>query len=153
MIASFATDTLQSQTLLASITDSTVDYDIVRYGRKQYPIGRYSSRGPASERRFRLLSVVTTVGERDARSSRLPLTLVERFESRCSRTSTPRHAARRGAHGRRAARGSCRTAPCARPVGAACRSRATRSAATWTSWDRLRAACTVRVCDAAGDLV
>ena len=44
MIASFATDTLQGQAPLATIVDSTVDYDIVRYGRKTYRSAATASR-------------------------------------------------------------------------------------------------------------
>jgi hypothetical protein len=80
MIASFSTDTLQSQALLSTITDPTVDYDLVRFGQKQYPIGRYRFEDRRVHDGFDYLYVVTTVGERTTRISS-ELTLVERFES------------------------------------------------------------------------
>jgi hypothetical protein len=41
LIGAFGTDTLNRQKLLASVTDSTVDWDLLEYGQRHYPIGRY----------------------------------------------------------------------------------------------------------------
>lgn len=41
MIAAFGPDTANGERPLATVTDSTVDYDLIQYGRRHYPIGRY----------------------------------------------------------------------------------------------------------------
>ncbi|MBI5170653.1 MAG: hypothetical protein HZA61_14285 [Candidatus Eisenbacteria bacterium] len=80
MIASFGVDTLQGQAPIATITDDSIDYDIVRFGAKQYPIGRYRFEDRRVNDGFDYLYVVTTVGERTTVVSPA-LTFIERFES------------------------------------------------------------------------
>ncbi len=80
MIASFGLDTLQSQTPLGTITNPAIDYDLIRFGQRQYPIGRYRFEDRRVNDGFDYLYVVTTVGERTTTISP-SLTYVERFES------------------------------------------------------------------------
>jgi hypothetical protein len=80
MIASFGLDTLQSQTPLGTITNSAIDYDLIRFGQRQYPIGRYRFEDRRVNDGFDYIYVVTTVGERTTTISP-SLTYVERFES------------------------------------------------------------------------
>lgn len=80
VIESFGLDTLNGQAPLATVTDTTMDYDLLRFGAKQYRIGRYRFTDTRVNNGFDYLYVVTTVGERTIRVSPT-LSLVERYES------------------------------------------------------------------------
>ena len=73
-------DTLQSQTPITAITDTTVDYLKVLYGRKLYPPGHYRFVDREVDNGFDYIYVVTTVSERSIKVSP-QLTLTQRFES------------------------------------------------------------------------
>ncbi len=80
LIASFGVDTLQNETPLSGITNTDLDYDLVRYGMKQYPIGRYRFEDRRVNNGFDYIYVVSTVGERTTRVSP-QVVYIERFES------------------------------------------------------------------------
>jgi hypothetical protein len=64
LLGAFGLDTLNRQKLLASVTDSTVDWDLLEYGQKHYPIGRYRVVDPMALNGFDYLYAVTTVSEK-----------------------------------------------------------------------------------------
>ena len=64
LISAFSTDTLNSEKSLAAVTDSTVDYDFVRFAQKHYPIGRYGLTDTQVLNGFDYLYLVTTVAQR-----------------------------------------------------------------------------------------
>jgi hypothetical protein len=64
MIAAFGADTLNGETPLTAATDSTLGYDLIWYGQKHYPIGRYAMTDPRVLNGFDYLYLVTTVAQR-----------------------------------------------------------------------------------------
>ena len=64
LIGAFGPDTLNRQKPLASVTDSTVDWDLIEYGNRHYPIGRYRVVDPMALNGFDYLYAVTTVSEK-----------------------------------------------------------------------------------------
>jgi len=64
LIAAYGADTLNGQTPLAAVTDSTVDYDQIRYTQKHYPVGRYAITDDRVLNGFDYLYLVTTVAQR-----------------------------------------------------------------------------------------
>ena len=80
MIRSYGVDTLGGETPLAAVTDSSLDYLLIRYNQKQYPIGRYAFVDKQVHNGFDYLYVVTAVIE-----NRVPLPegrfRIERLES------------------------------------------------------------------------
>ncbi|MEK7754588.1 MAG: hypothetical protein AAB654_21865, partial [Acidobacteriota bacterium] len=79
LIGAFGTDTLNHEVPLATIRDTTRDYDVIQYGRKHYPIGRYRVTDREVLNGFDYLYVVTTVSEKRTVSG--GVTQFERLES------------------------------------------------------------------------
>ncbi|HET7226114.1 MAG TPA: hypothetical protein VFK69_10420 [Candidatus Eisenbacteria bacterium] len=79
LIGAFGTDTLNRQTPLASIVDTTVGYDYIRFGQKHYPIGRYRVVDHKVLDGFDHLYVLTSLAER--LDSVGTATRIERLES------------------------------------------------------------------------
>jgi hypothetical protein len=64
LIGAFGADTLNGETPLAAVTDSTVGFDLIWYGQQHYPIGRYAMTDPRVLNGFDYLYLVTTVAQR-----------------------------------------------------------------------------------------
>jgi hypothetical protein len=64
LIGNFGVDTLQGQVALGAVTDTTLDYDYIRYGQKHYPIGRYRLEDREVLNGFDYLYVVTAVTQK-----------------------------------------------------------------------------------------
>jgi len=64
LVAAFGVDTLQHELPLAAATDTTVEYDYIRYGRRHYPVGRYRLVDREVLNGFDYLYVVTTVTQK-----------------------------------------------------------------------------------------
>jgi len=64
LVAAFGADTLNGQTPLAAVTDSSLDYDLVRFGQRHYPVGRYRMVDARVLNGFDYLYRVTTVAQR-----------------------------------------------------------------------------------------
>ncbi len=79
LIRAFGTDSLDLEAPLASVTDSTLDYDYVLYGRNHYPIGRYRLTDRKVLNGFDYLYVVTSVAKRIVQVG--SATRIERLES------------------------------------------------------------------------
>ena len=79
-IAAFAVDTLQGQTSLVAVTDSSVDYVKLLYGQRQYPPGHYRFVDHEVGNGFDYVYVVTTVSERRVQVTPT-LAITQRFES------------------------------------------------------------------------
>jgi hypothetical protein len=63
-IGAYGPDSLNGQTPLAAVTDSTVGYDVIAYRQRHYPIGRYRVLDRKVLNGFDYLYLVTTVGQR-----------------------------------------------------------------------------------------
>src|SRR5439155_465252 len=61
LVAAYGPDSLNSERPLASIEDTTLDYEDIRYEQKHYPIGRYSVTDREVLNGFDYVYVVTTV--------------------------------------------------------------------------------------------
>jgi hypothetical protein len=79
-IAAFGPDSLNGQRPLALATDSTVGYDLIRYGQKHYPVGRYRYVDDQVLNGFDYVYLVTTVAARDIPGTG-GVMLTERIES------------------------------------------------------------------------
>ena len=80
LVASFGLDTLNGERSLAAATDSSVDWNRITFGTRQYPIGRYRFTDTRALNGFDYLYVVTTVGERLVQLTPT-LRVTQRFES------------------------------------------------------------------------
>ena len=63
-LATYGADTRDSKQLIASITDTTLEYDRYWYGQKHYPVGHYVVTDHEAKNGFDYLYLVTTVVER-----------------------------------------------------------------------------------------
>ena len=81
-IASFGPDSLNGEAPLAAATDTTVQYDLIRYGQKHYPIGRYRIVDNNVLNGFDYLYLVTAVAARTVQvGGGLGQTRTDRVES------------------------------------------------------------------------
>jgi hypothetical protein len=99
LVASVGPDTSHRQIPLAAVTDSSVEYESILYGRRLYPPGRYQITDPDVKNGFDYVYAVSTVSEIRAGSgalvARLESPLPVRFDDRVS----PKAAARERAGG------------------------------------------------------
>ena len=78
-VTAFGNDSLNGMQPLALATDSTIGFDLVRYGQKHYPIGRYRFVDDTVLNGFDYLYLVTTVATRVILGN--GATLIEQIES------------------------------------------------------------------------
>jgi hypothetical protein len=79
-LTAFGNDSLNAMRPLAQATDTTVGFDLIRYGQKHYPIGRYRYVDDQVLNGFDYLYLVTTVATREIPGNG-GVTLVEQIES------------------------------------------------------------------------
>jgi len=102
LVAAYGSDSLNAERPLASVEDTSLDYEDIRYEQKHYPVGRYAVTDREVLNGFDYLYVVTTVYQFNTRnpegrqiSQRLESPLVTTFD----RTVVPHARSRAGASG------------------------------------------------------
>lgn len=81
-IASFGPDSLNGEAPISVVTDTTVQYDFIRYGQKHYPIGRYRLVDRNVLNGFDYLYLVTAVASRTVQvGGNIGQTRTDRVES------------------------------------------------------------------------
>jgi hypothetical protein len=102
LVGTFAFDTLNGEHMLSSVTDSSVEYDLIHYRQPHYPVGRYVAVDSDLLDGFDYVYAVTTryeIRQRDA-SGQLSIRLIESpIEGAFVDRVTPHAAARADAKG------------------------------------------------------